>query len=438
MTTENGTTKPIFRDIDPDEADLEATVIESLCFNCHEKGTTRLLLTKIPFFKELIISSFSCPHCGFAGSEFQSAGMIDERGVKITLEVYPGKDLDRQVVKTEATTITFPELDFEIPPESQKGTLTTIEGILQRAIDGLLQEQPVRKALDQVTADKIDDFVEKLKSLKNHERFTMVVDDPSGNCFVENPVAPNPDPQMSIVRYRRTPEQNEFLGLGEGSETETTAPIEDQRSLDIPEEVFQFKTNCSVCHTPINTNMKMVQIPYFKKVIIMAVACDACGYRSNEVRSGSGFSDKGKCISLRVTNLLDMSRDVLKSETCAVKIPELELEFGGYAIAGKFTTLEGLLTDIKDVLARNPFTLGDSIKSITKNKIKEFGEKIEKLKEGEAPFTIILDDPVGNSYLQNINAPEPDPALTIVEYERTFEQNEDLGLNQMKTENYAE
>jgi len=50
---------------------------------------------------------------------------------------------------------------------------------------------------------------------------------------------------------------------------------------------------------------------------------------------------------------------------------------------------------------------------------------------------IILDDPAGNSYLQNIYAPEPDPEMEVVYYERTFDQNEELGLNDIKGENYS-
>lgn len=41
---------------------------------------------------------------------------------------------------------------------------------------------------------------------------------------------------------------------------------------------------------------------------------------------------------------------VLQSETCSVLIPELEFEFGMAALGGKFTTLEGLLKDIKDLV----------------------------------------------------------------------------------------
>ena len=35
------------------------------------------------------------------------------------------------------------------------------------------------------------------------------------------------------------------------------------------------------------------------------------------------------------------------------------------------------------------------------------------LTEGKGEFTLILDDPAGNSFLQNIYAPEEDPNMTI-------------------------
>lgn len=48
---------------------------------------TRLLLTKIPFFREIIVSSFSCEHCGWSNTEIQSAGRIQDQGVRYTLAV---------------------------------------------------------------------------------------------------------------------------------------------------------------------------------------------------------------------------------------------------------------------------------------------------------------------------------------------------------------
>jgi zinc finger protein len=37
-----------------------------------------------------------------------------------------------------------------------------------------------------------------------------------------------------------------------------------------------------------------------------------------------------------------------------------------------------------------------------------------------------------------VYAPEDDPNMKVEHYERTYEQNELLGLNDMKTENYKE
>lgn len=41
----------------------------------------------------------------------------------------------------------------------------------------------------------------------------------------------------------------------------------------------------------------------------------------------------------------------VQSETCSILIPELEFELGMAAVGGKFTTLEGLLKDIKDLVS---------------------------------------------------------------------------------------
>ena len=53
--------------------------------------------------------------------------------------------MNRQVVKSEFATVRIPELEFEIPPTTRNGNLTTVEGILQKIIDGLSSDQAVRK-----------------------------------------------------------------------------------------------------------------------------------------------------------------------------------------------------------------------------------------------------------------------------------------------------
>ncbi|MBN3301532.1 zinc finger protein ZPR1 [Amia ocellicauda] len=430
----------VFKEINADDDDQQPTEMESLCMSCYQNGTTRLLLTKIPFFREIIISSFACPHCNFNNTEIQSAGRIQDQGVCYTLSVRSKEDMNREVVKADSATVRIPELDFEIPAYTQKGSLSTIEGLIDRAVAGLEQDQPLRKATAPEVSLKIDEFIEKLKNLKDVEiPFTLVIDDPSGNSFVENPLVPQKDEALTVTNYWRTRQQDAQLGI---QAQEEDAEVEEKPSSDIESmrnEVLKFNTNCPECNAPASTNMKLVQIPHFKEVIIMATNCDTCGHRTNEVKSGGATEDLGTKITLHLTDPSDMSRDLLKSETCSIIIPELEFELGMAVLGGKFTTLEGLLKDIKELIVeKNPFTCGDSSTPDRKMKLQQFGQKIEKIMAGEMDAHIILDDPAGNSYLQNVYAPDPDPEMKVERYERSYEQNDDLGLNDMRTEGYQE
>uniref|UniRef100_UPI00358FE676 zinc finger protein ZPR1 n=1 Tax=Myxine glutinosa TaxID=7769 RepID=UPI00358FE676 len=457
---------PAFRDLDFD--DTEQTVeMESLCFACGQNGVTRLLITRVPFFKELLVSSFSCPHCSSSNTDVTSAGRIQEKGVCYTLVIQTHKDLNRELVKSDAASVRIPSEDFEIPSFSQKGTLTTVEGLLDRAISGLQQDQPHRRVVNSDLADQIDAFIAKLECLKELDSpFKLILDDPSGNSFIENPHAPGPDPSLHVSWYKRSHEQDIQLGIQEheggdevqearddhdddyagGKQQEKEANGIDQEMIhkneelmknsdDLRQEVLNFPTNCPECNMPAETHMKLVQIPHFKEVVIMATNCEACGHRTNEVKAGGGVELKGKHIALHVTDVADMSRDLLKSDTCAVLIPELELELGPGALGGRFSTLEGLLLDIRDlVVDRNPFTIGDSGDVDMAGKLKRFGLEIDEVVAGRKDIMFILDDPAGNSYLQNVCAPDPDPALTVTDYERTFEQNEELGLTGLLAE----
>lgn len=55
-----------------------------------------------------------------------------------------------------------------------------------------------------------------------------------------------------------------------------------------------------------------LDIPHFKEVVIMATTCDTCGHRTNEVKSGSGIEEKGLKIEVKVSGIVDFSRDILK------------------------------------------------------------------------------------------------------------------------------
>jgi len=147
----------VFSDIAPDET---PTIIESLCMNCHKQGKTRLLLTRIPYFKEVILMAFNCPHCHFRNNEIQFGGSYAEKGVRFECTITSQKvthppaaakinvtiqDLNRQVVKSDHGRILIPALDFEIPAITQQGTLNTIEGFFVQTIDALHGGQEERR-----------------------------------------------------------------------------------------------------------------------------------------------------------------------------------------------------------------------------------------------------------------------------------------------------
>ncbi|XP_060518272.1 zinc finger protein ZPR1 [Cylas formicarius] len=443
--------KPLFRDLAGDDPDPEVTEVESMCVSCGGNGKTRLLLTKIPFYKDVILMSFICDECGYQNNELQSGAVISERGVRITLSVVDVKDLNRQLVKSDYTSLKIPELDFEIPLKSQTGEVTTVEGILDRCITGLQQDQPARVIEHPEVARQIDSFVDQLRELKNVKSpFTLVLEDISGNSFIENPRAPDEDPQCVTKYFKRTKEQDHELGIFTPKEVSDETEVEETSVLhpvgdgdftleDIEGEVMQFSTNCPSCGSPTKTNMKATNIPHFKEIIIMAMTCEVCGYKTNEVKSGTGIEPKGVRIEVEVKTKEDFSRDVLKSETCDLKIPELDLKVGPYALAGRFTTIEGLIIAVKEQLSDPNYShiFGDSEDTLTKEKFQHFLKKFDAILENKIPVTISLDDPAGNSYIQSMaDGNELDKRLRITHYERNFEQNEELGLNDMKTENY--
>ncbi|KAG8741467.1 nucleolar zinc-finger protein [Ceratobasidium sp. 414] len=423
--------------------------IESLCMECGQQGMTRMMLTHIPYFKE--------------------------QGTLYTAKILARPDLDRQLVKSASCTLVIPELELTIP--ASRGQLTTVEGIVRDTVRDLELDQPLRKIQDLGTYEKIEVLVGKLKDIlgdgededereesigpvekktaaktdKPMPAFTVQLDDPAGNSWIEF-VGSMGDPKWHMRQYERTPEQNTLLGIGgdarppeakhianakEGMEGGKRATADDDVVPD--EEIYVFPGTCSSCKAPLDTMMKRVIIPYFKDIFIMSTNCAACGYRDNEIKSGGAISEHGRRITLKVEDVEDLSRDILKSETCGLEIPEIELQLQPGTLGGRFTTLEGLLTQVHEELGEKVFVHGDAgATSEDRTTFETFLANLKEVMQAKRPFTIILDDPLANSYLQNLFAPDPDPAMTVETYERTWEQNEELGLNDMKVEGYNE
>ncbi|THH13039.1 hypothetical protein EW146_g7135 [Bondarzewia mesenterica] len=457
-----------------DDDDRGVQEIESLCMSYAAliQGVTRMLLTSIPYFREVIVMSFRCEHCGATNNEIQSASTIRPEGVMYTARILSRSDLNRQIVKSETCTVDIPEYQLTIPPS--KGQLTTVEGMIRDVVRDLSLDQPLRRVEDEVTYAKIEELIDKLKLiLADHDEeeegtdavgpvksrsasskdapmptFTVKLDDPSGNSFIEF-IGNMSDPNWNVRTYHRTKEQNIALSLvapDEVAEPEEPAKTEAEKASEQEqiggglegenEEIYVFPGTCSSCGHPVNTNMKKVVIPYFKDILIMSTNCDRCGYRDNEVKSGSAISKQGKRITLKVEDRDDLSRDVLKSETGGLSVPEIDLLLHAGTLGVALRPSKASSNKYMKSCPRRCSLAAIHARQIMTTPLKLFLQKLKEVKNVERPFTLIIDDPLANSYVQNIYAPDPDPNMEVVMYDRTWEQNEELGLNDMKVEGY--
>ena len=175
---------------------------------------------------------------------------------------------------------------------------------------------------------------------------------------------------------------------------------------------------CPACFSPGEVRMCETNIPFFKKLIIMAFSCEVCGHKSSEIKQGGGISEKATKIEFKIQTPEDLNRDIFKSDSCYYEIPELGFSTNPGTLGSMYTTVEGLLDKtITGLTEANPFGGGDSEKS---RKWVEFIETMRSYKEGNVlPFTIILDDPLSNCFIFNPNAPEDDPQIEVTIYERT-------------------
>ena len=394
--------------------------------------------------------SFSCPHCHLMNTEIQSAGEIQSLGSRHAFKVQSAEHLQRQIVKSDTATFKVEDLEIEMPPG--RGKLTNVEGMISGILADLELGLDDRLQQDPETTTKLIPIVEKLKAMTAGQSlpFSITLDDPAGNSSIE----PSPrDPSSVYTRstYVRTSAQNESLGLAPpepqadtgNSNKATTQPIENTSmdDVDIIEgEIYSLPTPCPGCTQACEMNIQMVNIPHFKQVIISAIACAACGYRTNDVKTGGAVPDKGTRTTLSVAGPADLRRDILKGESCSLRIPECELQVEPGTMGGRFTTVEGLIVQIRDDLKGAIFDVddvvgrgGDGMAESKARSWQQFFGTIEKALKGEVKYTIVMEDPLGGSYVQKLGDGEHDPQVTIEEYERSAEEDEDLGIESMKT-----
>merc|ERR1712195_272619 len=188
----------------------EMSAMPTKCMMCGaDGGETRMLLTKIPMFREVIIACFQCvdEECGHSNQSVDFAGAYQEQGCRMELSVTCADDLERQIVKSDSCSVIIPEMEFSVEPnpEHRHGMFSNVTGILNDARQGV--EYMAWGWKQQI--EQIDTLLE------GNIPFTFIFDDPSGNSYISSNESGSTaqDPMIKKTYYTRTIEQDAMLGL---------------------------------------------------------------------------------------------------------------------------------------------------------------------------------------------------------------------------------
>ena len=156
------------------------------------------------------------------------------------------------------------------------------------------------------------------------------------------------------------------------------------------------KQKCPVCFKDNATlTEEETEIPYFGKVFVFSLKCEnkECNYHMSDVECEE--EKEPSRYTIEVNSDKDMSVRVVKSSSGTVKIPQLKVSIEpGVASIGYVTNIEGVLERIKKIVEdERDSTEDDDVKDNAKKLLK----KIWKIKLGDLPIKIIIEDPSGNS-----------------------------------------
>lgn len=130
----------------------------------------------------------------------------------------------------------------------------------------------------------------------------------------------------------------------------------------------------------------LYEAPKVGKLELSVWECQSCGFRLRDVKPLE-FLTPIK-LEFKVEKEEDLRTFVYRSAFADIIIPELEIEVtAGEAYQGVLTTVEGILEIILDQIGGN--CEGDKCK------------KIEDAKNGKLPFTLIIIDESGLSFIQS-------------------------------------
>jgi len=186
----------------------------------------------------------------------------------------------------------------------------------------------------------------------------------------------------------------------------------DEQDIDIP---------CPICS--VSGTVKMIahvdEIPYFGEHTQVTILCHDCGWRQTDFIPAEG--KKAGAWTLRVDEPSKLTARVVRSSSCTVHIPELDLQVNpGSNATGYVSNIEGVLKRFKEIVVMVLRDLqGDleenleaGIDSETMDQIARLNQILQHMEgldqDDASPLSIVLLDPHGHSMIMHPDAEERD------------------------------
>ena len=152
---------------------------------------------------------------------------------------------------------------------------------------------------------------------------------------------------------------------------------------------------CPCCGSDsVNSKQTEYTVDHFGVALMTVINCHKCGYRHSDVISLEKRDPIH--VSARISSLADLNIKVIKSGTATITIPEFGVTItpGTYG-EGFITNVEGVLRKVEDVL--NFMLSSADDKCLSRGRM--ILRRLRLSRELEPSFTLIIEDPLGNSDL---------------------------------------
>ena len=133
-------------------------------------------------------------------------------------------------------------------------------------------------------------------------------------------------------------------------------------------------------------------IPYFGKVFIFGMRCDACGYNKSDIEAAEQRPAVKQTIEVKSKD--DLNIRVVRSSEGDIRIPHIGSMEPGAAAEGFVTNVEGVIERFKKQIE----SIRDNAEDDEdRKKAKNLLKKLQRVLWGDEPLKITIEDPTGNS-----------------------------------------